>query len=106
LVWRWSSAYGVGATALPSGGVDRHHRTVVLYLLTPLVLPTLPRNSHHETLPTPKQLGHDRRLTAMQTMLRPIAATVARTLVLVGIAALLILVLLPAAIAAQAATAS
>jgi hypothetical protein len=52
-----------------------------------------------------KQLAHDRRLTAMQTMLRPIAATVARTLVLVGIASLLILVLLPA-IAAQAATAS
>jgi hypothetical protein len=42
----------------------------------------------------------------MQTMLRPIAATVARTLVLVGIASLLILVLLPAAIAAQAASAS
>ena len=42
----------------------------------------------------------------MQTMLRPIAATLARTLVLVGIASLLILVLLPAALAAQAATAS
>jgi hypothetical protein len=41
----------------------------------------------------------------MQTMLRPIAVTLARTLVLVGVASLLILVLLPAAIAAQAATA-
>jgi hypothetical protein len=42
----------------------------------------------------------------MQTMLRPLAMSVARTLVLVGLASLLILVLLPAAIAAQAATAS
>ncbi len=42
----------------------------------------------------------------MQTMFRPIAASVARTLVLVGLASLLILVLLPAAIAAQAATAT
>jgi len=42
----------------------------------------------------------------MQTMLRPIAVSLARTLVLVGLASLLILVLLPAAIAAQAGTAS
>jgi hypothetical protein len=42
----------------------------------------------------------------MQTMLRPIAVSVVRTLALVGLAFLLILVLLPAAIAAQAATAT
>jgi hypothetical protein len=42
----------------------------------------------------------------MQTMLRPIAVHLARTAVLVGLASLLILWLLPAAIAAQAATAS
>jgi hypothetical protein len=41
----------------------------------------------------------------MQTPLRPIAWTVARSLVMVGLAALLILVLLPAAVAAQAAVA-
>jgi hypothetical protein len=40
----------------------------------------------------------------MQTSLRPIATTLARSLGMVGLAALLILVLLPAAIAAQAAS--
>jgi hypothetical protein len=45
------------------------------------------------------------RLNGMQTPLRPIAWTVARSLAMVGLAVLLILVLLPAAIAAQAAVA-
>jgi hypothetical protein len=45
-----------------------------------------------------------RRLTAMQTQLRPIAIALGRYLLMVAVAALLILVLLPAAIAAQAAS--
>jgi hypothetical protein len=40
----------------------------------------------------------------MQTQLRPIAIALGRYLLMVAVAALLILVLLPAAIAAQAAT--
>jgi hypothetical protein len=40
----------------------------------------------------------------MQTRYRPLAFTLARSLAMVGLAVLLILVLLPAAIAAQAAT--
>lgn len=51
-----------------------------------------------------KHLGGSRRLTAMQTQLRPIAIALGRYLAMVALAALLILVLLPAAIAAQAAT--
>jgi len=42
----------------------------------------------------------------MQTHLRSLALTVARSLAMVGLAALLILVLLPAAVAAQAAIAT
>jgi hypothetical protein len=45
------------------------------------------------------------RLNGMHTRLSPIASSVARSLVMVGLAALLILVLLPAAVAAQAAVA-
>jgi hypothetical protein len=45
------------------------------------------------------------RLTGMQTRLRPIASSLARSVAMVGLAALLILVLLPAAMAAQAAVA-
>jgi hypothetical protein len=45
-----------------------------------------------------------RRLTAMQTQLRPLAIALGRYFAMVVLAALLILVLLPAAIAAQAAT--
>jgi len=56
--------------------------------------------------PDPKQVGPCRRLTGMQTHLRPLALTVARSLAMVGLAALLILVLLPAAVAAQAAIAT
>ena len=52
-----------------------------------------------------KHHGGSRRLTAMQTQLRPIAIALGRYLLMVAVAALLILVLLPAAIAAQAATA-
>jgi len=40
----------------------------------------------------------------MQLRLRPVAFAMARSLLMVGLAALLILVLLPAAIAAQAAS--
>ncbi len=40
----------------------------------------------------------------MQTQLRPIAIALGRYLLMIALAALLILVLLPAAIAAQAAT--
>jgi len=53
---------------------------------------------------TAKHPGRSRRLTAMQTQLRPIAIALGRYLAMVALAALLILVLLPAAIAAQAAT--
>ena len=42
----------------------------------------------------------------MQTQIRPLAWALGRSLALVGLAALLILVLLPAAMAAQAATAT
>jgi hypothetical protein len=42
----------------------------------------------------------------MRSPLRPLAWAVGRSLLMVGLAALLILVLLPAAIAAQAATAT
>lgn len=45
-----------------------------------------------------------RRLTAMQTQLGPLAIALGRYLLMVAVAALLILVLLPAAIAAQAAS--
>lgn len=41
----------------------------------------------------------------MQTQIRALASTLARSLAMVGLAALLILVLLPAAVAAQAASA-
>ena len=41
----------------------------------------------------------------MQSHIRPLALSLARSIALVGLAALLILVLLPAAVAAQAATA-
>jgi hypothetical protein len=51
-----------------------------------------------------KHPGGSRRLTAMQTQLRPIAIALGRYLAMVALAALLILVLLPAAIAAQAAS--
>ncbi len=44
-----------------------------------------------------------RRLTRMQIRLRPVAFALARSLAMVALAALLILVLLPAALAAQAA---
>ena len=40
----------------------------------------------------------------MQTRFRPVASTLARSLAMLGLAALLILVLLPAAVAAQAAS--
>jgi hypothetical protein len=53
---------------------------------------------------TAKHPGGSRRLTAMLTQLRPLAFALGRYLALVALAALLILVLLPAAIAAQAAT--
>lgn len=53
---------------------------------------------------TAKHPGASRRLTAMQTQLRPIAIALGRYLLMIALAALLILVLLPAAIAAQAAT--
>lgn len=51
-----------------------------------------------------KHPGGSRRLTAMQTQLRPVAIALGRYLLMVAVAALLILVLLPAAIAAQAAS--
>lgn len=44
-----------------------------------------------------------RRLTRMQIRLRPVAFTLARSLAMVALAVLLILVLLPAALAAQTA---
>lgn len=59
--------------------------------------------SHHQRVA--KHPGGQRRLTAMQTQLRPIAIALGRVFAMVVVAALLILVLLPAAIAAQAATA-
>jgi hypothetical protein len=52
-----------------------------------------------------KHLGAMQRLNGMQTPLRPIASTLARSVAMVAVAALLILVLLPAAVAAQAAVA-
>jgi hypothetical protein len=42
----------------------------------------------------------------MQMQIRPLAATIGRSLAMVGVAALLILVLFPAAMAAQAAAAT
>jgi hypothetical protein len=46
----------------------------------------------------------DRRLTRMTTTIRPVAIAVIRTVALVAFAMLLILVLLPAVLAVQAAT--
>jgi hypothetical protein len=51
-----------------------------------------------------KQEGGIRRLKGMITTLRPIAAVAARSLALVAVAMLLVLVLLPAVLAAQAAS--
>ena len=48
-----------------------------------------------------KHIGGMRRLTGMNGTVRPIAIAMTRTIVLVVIAALLILVLLPEALAAQ-----
>lgn len=60
----------------------------------------------HKNRPrNPKQLGASWRLTGMQTPYRPIALSLARSLAMVGLAMLFILVLLPAAVAAQAAIA-
>lgn len=58
----------------------------------------LPQDSH----PRVKHMRPVRRLRGME--IRSIATAAARSLVLVGIALLLVFVLLPAAIAAQAAT--
>jgi hypothetical protein len=51
-----------------------------------------------------KQDGTLRRLNGMITTLRPIAAVAARSLAMVAVAMLLVLVLLPAVLAAQAAS--
>jgi hypothetical protein len=53
----------------------------------------------------PKHPAGSRRLTGMQAPIRPLAFVFARSLAMVALAVLLILVLLPAALAAQAATA-
>ena len=59
-----------------------------------------PRNSHRSHRNIPAGIGVSR---DMQTPLRPVAYAVARSTAMVALAVLLILVLLPAAIAAQAA---
>ena len=51
-----------------------------------------------------KQLSRVWRLTRMHTTIRPIALSAARSLLLVVAAMVLVLVLLPAALAAQAAS--
>jgi hypothetical protein len=51
-----------------------------------------------------KQLAGIRRLTRMITTIRPIALSAARSMLLVIVAMVLVLVLLPAALAAQAAS--
>jgi hypothetical protein len=51
-----------------------------------------------------KQVAGLWRLTRMQTTIRPIALSAARSLLLVVVAMVLVLILLPAAIAAQAAS--
>jgi hypothetical protein len=66
--------------------------------------PVPPENPSKFSRETTKQLGGIRRLTGMIPTIRPIALSAARSLAMVAIAMLLVLVLLPAAIAAQAAS--
>jgi hypothetical protein len=55
--------------------------------------------------PDSQHLGTMWRLNRMQLPIRPLASSLARSVAMVGLAALLILWLLPAAVAAQAAAA-
>jgi len=64
----------------------------------------LPRAALNFSCGSMKQLGGIRRLTRMIPTIRPIALSAARSLLLVAIAMLLVLVLLPAALAVQAAS--
>ena len=64
-----------------------------------------PKRPIENSPPRAKHLAMTWRLTRMQIRLRPVASSMLRTLAMVGLAVLLILVLLPAAVAAQAATA-
>jgi hypothetical protein len=63
------------------------------------------RSSRRFSIRIPKHRRGSRRLTDMQAPIRPLAFVLARSLAMVALAVLLILVLLPAALAAQAASA-
>jgi hypothetical protein len=63
------------------------------------------RGSRGFSIRIPKHQRGSWRLTDMQAPIRPLAFLFARSLAMVALAVLLILVLLPAALAAQAATA-
>jgi hypothetical protein len=66
--------------------------------------PVLPRPPLENPEKSMKQVAGLWRLTRMQTTIRPIALSAARSLLLVVVAMVLVLILLPAAIAAQAAS--
>ena len=82
---------------LPGGAV--HGRTCVLMMLA-VLLRTLRKFSRNSM----KQDGPIRRLNGMITTIRPIATVAARSMLMVVIAMLLVLVLLPAVLGAQAAS--
>ena len=63
-----------------------------------------PRNPPNFSPDSMKQEGGIRRLKGMITTFRPIAAVAARSLAMVAVAMLLVMILLPAALAAQAAS--
>ena len=100
-MWLWSSAYETSDTETI---IER-----VFYYVVPLAAggpvlrpPDFPTEILMDCSQHPGGLW---RLTRMQMPLPALASTLARSLVMVALAALLILVLLPAAVAAQAAVA-
>ena len=70
------------------------------YSCHPVRLPPASKNPEKSM----KQVAWLWRLTRMQTTIRPIALSAARSLLLVVVAMVLVLILLPAALAAQAAS--